>query len=143
MARPVKLCGIRGDRNSASFTVSFSSAEPQAVQLNAKKLYAKIWQRRALWITAPAIATLAIGTSSLGLLQILDWAVLDQFFRWRHEPADPRIAIVTIDEFDVVKLQQWYDFGCSFGSTDYPVTSSRTQSHWTRYFPRLTRRTGS
>ncbi|MDI9636233.1 CHASE2 domain-containing protein [Geitlerinema splendidum] len=72
-----------------------------------KQLYAKIWQRRALWITAPAIATLAIGTSSLGLLQILDWAVLDQFFRWRHEPADPRIAIVTIDEFDVAKLQQW------------------------------------
>ncbi|MGK7953768.1 MAG: CHASE2 domain-containing protein, partial [Crocosphaera sp.] len=43
-----------------------------------------------------------------GLLQGLEWSMLDQFFRWRSpEPSDPRIAIVTIDETDLTEVGQW------------------------------------
>ncbi len=43
-----------------------------------------------------------------GLLQGLEWFMLDQFFRWRPlEPSDPRIAIVTIDETDLTNVGQW------------------------------------
>jgi CHASE2 domain-containing sensor protein len=43
-----------------------------------------------------------------GLLQGLEWNLLDQFFCWRSlEPPDARIAIVTIDESDLTKVGQW------------------------------------
>jgi len=46
--------------------------------------------------------------SSLGLFQLMEWATLDQFFRWRpREPVDPRITIVTIDESDITHVGQW------------------------------------
>lgn len=72
------------------------------------KLKKQIWQWRSLLTTAPIVAVIVIATSSLGLLQILDWAVLDQFFRWRpREPIDPRIVIITINESDIQKVGQW------------------------------------
>ena len=41
---------------------------------------------------------------TLGLLQPFEWAILDEFFRWRpREPVDERITIVGINEADLQK----------------------------------------
>ena len=59
-------------------------------------------------LAAATIAGLVIAAENAALFQLLEWAALDQFFRWRpQEPPDPRIAIVTISESDIVKLGQW------------------------------------
>jgi PAS domain S-box-containing protein len=73
-----------------------------------QKLKKQIRQWRGLLITAPIVACTVIATSSLGLLQIFDLAILDQFFRLRpREPIDPRIVIITIDESDIEKVGRW------------------------------------
>ncbi len=44
----------------------------------------------------------------MGLLQGIEWDVLDQFFRFRPlESPDPRIVIVTVDETDITQIKQW------------------------------------
>ncbi|MBD1944567.1 PAS domain S-box protein [Coleofasciculus sp. FACHB-712] len=73
-----------------------------------QKLKNQVRQWRGLLITAPIVACTVIATSSLGVLQIFDLAILDQFFRWRpREPIDPRIVIITIDESDIEKVGRW------------------------------------
>ncbi|MBD2740317.1 PAS domain S-box protein [Coleofasciculus sp. FACHB-1120] len=73
-----------------------------------QKLKKQIRQWRGLLITAPIVAGTVITTSYLGLLQIFDLAILDQFFRWRpREPIDPRIVIISIDESDIEKVGRW------------------------------------
>lgn len=50
-------------------------------------------------ITASCIAVCILLLRSIGLLQSLELAALDQFFRWRpNEPPEERITIVAIDE---------------------------------------------
>ncbi len=45
---------------------------------------------------------------SLGLFQGWEWALYDQFVRYRSlEASDSRIVIVTIDDNDIEKIQQW------------------------------------
>ncbi|NEP15126.1 MAG: CHASE2 domain-containing protein [Symploca sp. SIO2C1] len=62
----------------------------------------------ALLITAPVVAGLVIGVKLTGLLQLLEWATYDQFFRLRPtEPIDERILIVTVDESDINYLEKW------------------------------------
>ncbi len=62
---------------------------------------------RYFWLT-PVITITVIVLQSSGFLQLLDWAIFDQFVRWRPlEPADPRIVVVTIDESDLKKIRQW------------------------------------
>ncbi len=57
----------------------------------------------AICVTAP-ILLLRWG----GLLQGLEWNLLDQFFRWRLlEAPDTRIAIITIDEADLTEVGEW------------------------------------
>ncbi|MBD1919928.1 CHASE2 domain-containing protein [Microcoleus sp. FACHB-831] len=72
-----------------------------------RKLRRRILEWRGVLITAPSVAGLAIGATSLGLLQVLEWPVHDQFFRLRpEEPPDPRIVIVTIGESDLANIKQ-------------------------------------
>ncbi|WP_017715158.1 CHASE2 domain-containing protein [Kamptonema formosum] len=72
------------------------------------KLRQGIWEWRGILIAAPAAAGLTIALRLAGLLQLLEWAALDQFFRLRPpEPADARIVIVAIDEPDITKAGQW------------------------------------
>lgn len=68
----------------------------------------QIWQWRGVLLAAPS-ATLAVVLLRLsGLLQPLEWSMLDQFFRWRSlESDDRRIAIVSIDESAFQKLGKW------------------------------------
>ncbi|MDJ0659302.1 MAG: diguanylate cyclase [Crocosphaera sp.] len=64
------------------------------------------WQ--AVLITAPSITAIVIGVNHLGVLQILEWAAYDQFFRFRpEEEISQRITLVTIDESDLTELDQW------------------------------------
>jgi adenylate cyclase len=53
------------------------------------------------------VAGLTIAVRLTGVLQLLEWATLDQFFRWRpFEPTDSRIVIVAITEQDIRKRKQ-------------------------------------
>ena len=54
------------------------------------------------------ISIFFIFLSRMGVFQGLEWAVFDQFFRWRsQEKKENRIVIVTIDEQDLVNAGSW------------------------------------
>jgi adenylate cyclase len=68
----------------------------------------QLWQWRGVFIAAPTVAGVIIGLRWAGWLQELEFAALDQFFRWRPpEAVDSRIVIVEIDEQDIQKLGNW------------------------------------
>ena len=67
----------------------------------------RLWQGRGIWITAPSITIAIIILRHFGLLQGLEWAVFDQYLRWRPpETRDERVAIVGIYESDHRDLKQ-------------------------------------
>lgn len=67
-----------------------------------------MWQWRAVLIAAPGVTGLLIGLRLAGLLQGLELAAFDQFFRLRpKESIDSRIVIVGINEEDIRKAGQW------------------------------------
>jgi adenylate cyclase len=72
------------------------------------KLGQWVWEWRGVWITAPAVAGLVLAVRLTGLLQTLEWAALDAFFRHRPlEPRDPAIVIVGIEESDIQAAKQY------------------------------------
>lgn len=81
-----------------------ASARSQAKQ--------KVLKQRLGWGWMPLVAlgvTVPIFLLRFcGLLQGLEWSLLDRFFRWRPlETPDERIVIVTIDEADLKEVGQW------------------------------------
>jgi len=59
-------------------------------------------------ITAFCVAVCILVLRSLGLLQSLEWAALDQFFRLRpNEALENRITIVAIDEASLRQVSSW------------------------------------
>lgn len=73
-----------------------------------KKIRQVLGEWRGVLIATPTVAGLIISLRLTGTLQLLEWAALDQFFQLRpFEPADPRIAIVEINEVDIKKAGQW------------------------------------
>ncbi len=73
-----------------------------------RNLKQQIGKWRGVLITAPTVAGLVIAASAVGLLQAMEWAAHDQFFRLRpKEPVDRRIVIVTIDESDLKRVGHW------------------------------------
>ncbi|MEH2142949.1 CHASE2 domain-containing protein [Nostoc sp.] len=59
-------------------------------------------------ITAASVAVCVLLLHSIGLLQSLELAALDQFFRLRpNEPPEERITIVVIDETDLDEVGSW------------------------------------
>ncbi len=73
-----------------------------------KGLRKRIWQWRGVFIAVPSVTLVVLGIRSLGLLQALEFPVLDQFFLLRPQEAiDPRIVIVEVNEADVQKGGQW------------------------------------
>ena len=61
-----------------------------------------VCEKRRVILTSSSIAAIVIALRALGLLQPLEWSVLDLFFRLRPlEPIDERILIVGIDESDL------------------------------------------
>jgi len=72
------------------------------------KLKRKIWEWRGVLFTAPTVTGLIIILRLTGLLQSLEWAALDQFFRRRPaETIDSRIVIVGINESDLKTIGKW------------------------------------
>ena len=72
------------------------------------KLKQRIWEWRSVLLVAPCVAAFAIAVESLAFFQILEWVILDTFFRARpSEPVDSRIVIVTVDESDLKELGGW------------------------------------
>jgi adenylate cyclase len=66
-----------------------------------------LWEWRGVLITGPTVAGLVILLRSLGLLQPMEWAAYDQYFRLRPtEAPDDRIAIVGINEADIREIGQ-------------------------------------
>ncbi len=81
-----------------------ASARSKAKQKVLKQRLGLVWMPLvALGITVPIILL-----RFCGLLQGLEWNLLDRFFRWRPvEEPDGRIVIVTIDEADLKEVGQW------------------------------------
>ncbi|WP_054464724.1 CHASE2 domain-containing protein [Planktothricoides sp. SR001] len=70
------------------------------------KQQVNLW--KGVFIIAPSVAAVVIAGSISGLLQLMEWATLDQFFRLRPpEPIEERIVIVTVDEPDIKYLAKW------------------------------------
>ncbi|MDY7015826.1 MAG: CHASE2 domain-containing protein, partial [Cyanobacteriota bacterium] len=68
----------------------------------------RIARWRGIFAIALVTAGIVIAAHTFGLLQLLEWATLDSFFRLRPaEPIDPRIVIITIDEPDIEHLGHW------------------------------------
>ncbi|KST66311.1 CHASE2 domain-containing protein [Mastigocoleus testarum] len=64
-----------------------------------------MWQWRGVLIASPSVALLLIGLRLAGLLQSLELAAWDQFFRLRpSETVDSPITIVEMNESDIRKL---------------------------------------
>lgn len=71
------------------------------------RLKQKAWQWRGVLVTVPCVTAIVIGLRSSGLLQPLEFPMLDQFFLLRPvESIDSRIVIVEITEADVQKVGQ-------------------------------------
>lgn len=70
-----------------------------------QKLKRQVWQRRGILIAAPSVTALVLLLRFTGLLEILELAAYDQFFRLRpQEPVDSRIVVVEYDEPSIAKL---------------------------------------
>jgi len=65
-------------------------------------------QERRVLITSSVVAGGAIVLRLIGILQSLEWATLDQMFRFFPlKSSDHRVVIVRIDEEDLQQLQRW------------------------------------
>jgi CHASE2 domain-containing sensor protein len=77
---------------------------------------------------AAGVAALVVALRLMGILQGVEWGVLDRFFQWRPSAGiDPRIVVVTIDESDLRTINQ------------YPIsdqTLAQTLETLKRYQPR-------
>lgn len=62
----------------------------------------------AALLTTPIVAGVVIAIRCTGALQLLEWAIYDQYFQLRAtESIDDRIVLVTIGEADITALGQW------------------------------------
>ncbi|MGB5900637.1 MAG: CHASE2 domain-containing protein [Geitlerinemataceae cyanobacterium] len=102
------------DRSRASITVvwDFPKFTGQKEKIDRRfmwrKLREKIRQEPAIWKTAFSVAGSIVLLNFFGGFQLLEWVLLDRFFRLRPpEPVDERIVIVSIDESDITRLGQW------------------------------------
>ncbi len=67
-----------------------------------------LWRWRGVLIAVPTVVGVVVLLRLAGLLQMLELASLDQLFLLRpQEAVDSRILLVTIDEADIQKLQQY------------------------------------
>ena len=67
-----------------------------------------LWQTRSALVIAPTVAAAVVGGNYLGVFNLLEWEIRDQFFRMRpFEGTDSSIVVVTIDEQDIQAAQDW------------------------------------
>jgi adenylate cyclase len=76
-----------------------------------QKITQQLRHRQSLGITLAVtlgMTTAVLALQATGILQLLEWAALDQWFRWRPLDSLPsRVVIVTVDEADISRLGQW------------------------------------
>jgi diguanylate cyclase (GGDEF)-like protein/PAS domain S-box-containing protein len=107
MARLVHSDDIRPSRLKVPSKAM--ATEPASWQKKrTRKWLQRLWQQSSVVITASIVTGSIVGVRSLGLLQPLELAMVDQFFRLRPvEAPDPRIVIISIDETDLKEAGQW------------------------------------
>jgi adenylate cyclase len=67
-----------------------------------------VQSHRAAFVVAPTVAAAVLVGNGLGLFNLLEWAVRDQFFLIRpQEPVEDQVVIVTIDETDIQLAKTW------------------------------------
>ncbi|MEI2579034.1 CHASE2 domain-containing protein [Scytonema sp. PRP1] len=100
------------EREKAEFAV-FAAQQANQILTDARKSAKRNAQKLNLgkrWITSIAcgVASLVILVRFTGLLQGMEWTMLDRFFQTRPAAeVDPRITIITIDEPDIVQIGQY------------------------------------
>lgn len=63
---------------------------------------------RPVLVIIPSLAIPLIAANTLGVFNLLEWAVRDEFFRLRPpEPQENAVVIVTIDEADIQAAGHW------------------------------------
>ena len=69
----------------------------------------RVWITQNFWaITIPTTGILILVLQYLGVFQVLDFQLLDQFFRFRNtEHSNKNIILVTVSDSDISKLKQW------------------------------------
>ena len=73
-----------------------------------KLLKKSLHQTGNLWVVAPGVAIAVMASAVWGAFDLLEWAVRDEFFRWRpQEQTDERIVVVTIYESDIKAVGDW------------------------------------
>ena len=92
-----------------------------------------LWRWRAVLIAVPSVAGVIMLLRLAGVLQILELASLDQLFLLRpQEAVDSRILIVTIDEADIQKFQQ-YPIRCNTGAAVEQPEAAHSHGDRARY----------
>ncbi|MDZ7962553.1 MAG: CHASE2 domain-containing protein [Aulosira sp. DedQUE10] len=73
-----------------------------------RKFQAFIQQTRSILIITPSVALTVIVGQSLGLFNLPEWKIRDEWVRQRaHEIIADEIVIVTIDERDIQSVRKW------------------------------------
>jgi CHASE2 domain-containing sensor protein/CheY-like chemotaxis protein len=63
---------------------------------------------RPVFVIIPSLAIPLIAANTLGIFNLLEWAVRDEFFRLRPpEPQENAVVVVTIDEADIQAAGHW------------------------------------
>ncbi len=66
-----------------------------------------IQHNRSVLIITPTVALAVVVGQSLGLFNLLEWKLRDEWVRLRSDPSADEIVIVTIDERDIQSVGKW------------------------------------
>lgn len=73
-----------------------------------RQFQAFVRRTRSLLIITPSVAAAVIAGQSLGLFNLPEWKIRDEWVRWRTQPQlAQNIVIVTIDEQDIQSVGKW------------------------------------
>ncbi|MGI0488600.1 CHASE2 domain-containing protein [Pantanalinema rosaneae CENA516] len=73
-----------------------------------RQFQAFVRRTRSLWIITPSVAAAVIAGQSLGLFNLPEWKLRDEWVRRRSQPElAENIVIVTIDEQDIQSVGKW------------------------------------
>lgn len=73
-----------------------------------RQIQAFVRRTRSLLIITPSVAVAVIAGQSLGLFNLPEWKLRDEWVRWRSQPElAQNIVIVTIDEQDIQSVGKW------------------------------------
>lgn len=74
-----------------------------------RQFQAFVRRTRSLLIITPSVAVAVIAGQTLGLFNLPEWKLRDEWVRWRSQHPEPaqNIVIVTIDEQDIQSVGKW------------------------------------